>query len=109
MRNLRVSRKQYYKGISKVENMSKKLILKTALMVFLLDMVCFGHAQNNQVYNRPIKKASSLRILNLNVWSGLDYEGAFRLGEYEKKGERDKRFQLLVKEIKKIDPDVICL
>jgi len=109
VRNLSISRKQCYNGISKVEDMSKKLILKTALMVFLLDMICFGHAQNNQVYDRPIKKASSLRILTLNVWSGLDYEGTFRMGEYEKKGEKDKRFQLLVKEIKKIKPDVIFL
>lgn len=89
--------------------MNKKFISKTAFMFFLLVMVCFGHAQNNQVYDRSIKKTSSLRILTLNVWSGLDYEGTFRMGEYEKKGERDKRFQLLVKEIKKIDPDVIFL
>jgi len=89
--------------------MKNKFISTTIILFFLLTMEYFGHALDNQVSDRSEKKASSLRILTINVWSGLDYKGTFRMGEYEKKAERDKRFQLLVKEIKKIKPDVIFL
>lgn len=52
---------------------------------------------------------STLRILTINVWSGLDYKGITRMGEYESKERRKSRFQLLLAQIQKINPDVIFL
>ncbi|MCX6601791.1 MAG: BamA/TamA family outer membrane protein, partial [bacterium] len=54
-----------------------------------------------------MKKAESLRILTINVWSGLDYRGLLSCGEYESPLRREARFQLLVREIKALDPDLI--
>ena len=48
-----------------------------------------------------------LKVLTANVWSGLDYRGTFSFGEYESAEIRDKRFEVLVKQIKQLDPDII--
>jgi endonuclease/exonuclease/phosphatase family metal-dependent hydrolase len=52
-------------------------------------------------------KAESLRVLTINVWSGLDYHGLLSCGEYESPQRREARFQLLVREIKALEPDLI--
>ena len=51
----------------------------------------------------------SLRILEINVWSGLDYKGYIKMGEYETKIVREKRYQALLTQIKQLDPDIISL
>ena len=48
-----------------------------------------------------------LKVLDINVWSGLDYIGTLTMGEYESAAVREKRYQALVKQIKELDPDVI--
>ncbi|MEK6193668.1 MAG: hypothetical protein N2F24_05515, partial [Deltaproteobacteria bacterium] len=48
-----------------------------------------------------------LKVLDINVWSGLDYIGTLTMGEYESAAIREKRYQALVKQIKELDPDVI--
>jgi endonuclease/exonuclease/phosphatase family metal-dependent hydrolase len=48
-----------------------------------------------------------IRILTINVWSGLTYKGFFKIGQYQ--DDSEKRFGLLVKEIRKIQPDVIAI
>jgi endonuclease/exonuclease/phosphatase family metal-dependent hydrolase len=48
-----------------------------------------------------------LRILDINVWSGLDYKGFFNMGEYETPTIREKRYQALISQIKQINPDII--
>ena len=50
-----------------------------------------------------------LRVVTINVWSGLDYIGNWRMGEYESAERREIRFQLLLAQIRKLDPDVILL
>lgn len=52
---------------------------------------------------------STIRVLTINVWSGLDYCGTFSFGEYESNEIRGKRFEILVKQIKQSDPDIIFL
>ena len=37
-------------------------------------------------------EAPKLRILTINAWSGLDYEGFASFGEYEPKTRREARF-----------------
>ncbi|MCF7804294.1 MAG: endonuclease/exonuclease/phosphatase family protein [Candidatus Marinimicrobia bacterium] len=51
----------------------------------------------------------SLTVLTLNVWSGLDYEGVWEMGEYESESQRNQRYEILVRELKDLAPDVICL
>jgi endonuclease/exonuclease/phosphatase family metal-dependent hydrolase len=48
-----------------------------------------------------------LKILTINVWSGLDYIGVLRMGEYEPRERRETRFHALVTQLKQLSPDVI--
>lgn len=52
---------------------------------------------------------NSLKILTLNVWSGLDYRGTFKFGEYESDARRERRFETFMSQIKEFVPDVIFL
>jgi endonuclease/exonuclease/phosphatase family metal-dependent hydrolase len=49
----------------------------------------------------------SLKILTINVWSGLDYKGSFRVGDYEPGETKELRFRWLVSQIKELGPDII--
>jgi endonuclease/exonuclease/phosphatase family metal-dependent hydrolase len=55
------------------------------------------------------KQKDALRIVDINVWSGLDYSGIFLMGEYESEEEREKRFQLLVKSVLELDVDILTI
>jgi endonuclease/exonuclease/phosphatase family metal-dependent hydrolase len=48
-----------------------------------------------------------LKVVTINVWSGLNYEGTVKMGEYETKEVREKRYRILVSELKALKPDVI--
>ncbi len=50
-----------------------------------------------------------LTVLTINVWSGLDYRGSFRMGEYERKEVRERRTQALIGELQRLSPDVVAL
>jgi endonuclease/exonuclease/phosphatase family metal-dependent hydrolase len=63
----------------------------------------FSHSPN---YSQP---KETLKILSINVWSGTDYTGFFNFGLYEDEERRAQRFDLLVKQIKSINPDVIFI
>ena len=52
---------------------------------------------------------NELKILTINVWSGLDYHGTFKMGEYETFEIRQKRFDSLVKQLKLLQPDIIFI
>lgn len=49
----------------------------------------------------------TLRVLDINVWSGLDYIGYLKMGEYETPQVREKRYQALVTQIRQLNPDII--
>jgi len=53
--------------------------------------------------------AEPLKVVTINVWSGLDYIGNFKMGEYESQAVREQRYHILVKQLKQLDPDVIAL
>jgi endonuclease/exonuclease/phosphatase family metal-dependent hydrolase len=55
------------------------------------------------------ERRSTLKLLDVNVWSGLDYKGYLKMGEYETAGVRENRFQALVTQIKTLDPDIIAI
>jgi endonuclease/exonuclease/phosphatase family metal-dependent hydrolase len=50
-----------------------------------------------------------LKVISLNMWSGLDYEGSFKMGEYEPAGIKEKRLNLLIKQLREHKPDIILL
>lgn len=54
-------------------------------------------------------KTNTLKCMTINVWSGLDYIGTFKMGEYESPEIREKRYQALLKEIAKYNPDIIAI
>lgn len=53
--------------------------------------------------------ADSLKVVTINVWSGLDYIGSLKMGEYESAKIREQRYQILLKQLKELTPDVIAL
>ena len=48
-----------------------------------------------------------IRILNINVWSGLTYKGFFEMGRFS--DNLGKRYGLLVRGIRKLNPDIIAI
>jgi len=75
--------------------------MKTILQLIILLCVFLP----NNLYSQNIK----LKLLTINVWSGLDYRGTFRFGEYENDEIRERRFEVLVKQIKRHNPDIIFI
>ena len=64
--------------------------------------LCAHESDNNTGFAR-------LRIVVINVWSGLDYHGTWRFGEYESTERREKRFDLLVDGLRKLAPDIVLI
>lgn len=56
-----------------------------------------------------LRSGQTLRILTINVWSGLDYKGIVRFGAYETTATRAARFQSLLSQIRDLAPDLIFL
>ncbi len=48
-----------------------------------------------------------IKIVDYNVWHGIDGKGTLKMGEYEPAAVREKRFKLLVAGLKEMDPDII--
>ena len=55
----------------------------------------------------PVAVRNTLRVVDINVWSGLDYTGYLTMGEYETPEVRVKRYRALVAQLKELDPDII--
>jgi len=41
----------------------------------------------------PSVSAEELKVVTLNIWSGLDYEGVWKFGEYESDDIREARYE----------------
>ncbi len=57
----------------------------------------------------PSFTGTTLKVVTINVWSGLDYKGTLTMGEYETPEVREARYQALLAELKKLSPDVVGL
>jgi len=79
-----------------------KMIVVLVFMINSLNSYCLMSA--NKI---PDKRNNSLRILDINVWSGLTYKGIVKMGEYESPAIREQRYRALVTQIKQLDPDII--
>lgn len=85
-----------------------KYRLRTIILFLLLNAL--GHIvvhANSALSARSSDARHRIRIITINVWSGLDYHGALHFGEYETPERRELRFQLLLRQLKEFDPDVI--
>jgi len=51
--------------------------------------------------------SGEIRILTINVWSGLTYKGFFKMGRHP--DDLQGRYELLVPEIRKLGPDIIAI
>jgi hypothetical protein len=51
----------------------------------------------------------TLRITTINVWSGVDYRGILRFGEFESGPEREHRFTALLAQLRDLDSDIIFI
>jgi endonuclease/exonuclease/phosphatase family metal-dependent hydrolase len=54
-------------------------------------------------------EGEDLTVLTINVWSGLDYRGYLKMGEYEQKAVRERRTRALIGELRGLSPDVVAL
>lgn len=77
-------------------------ILSTAILVGF--SIRLFPDQTRSALSRP-----ALRLLTINVWSGLDYKGSLRFGAYESRRKRQARYQSLLAQIRELNPDVIFL
>ena len=51
----------------------------------------------------------SLKVVNINIWSGLDYQGIIKMGEFESRERYQKRYAVLISQLRAIDADVITM
>lgn len=76
--------------------------LVCALCLFLA-----GCAAPSGTLQAPAADRNTLRVVDINVWSGLDYTGYLVMGEYEDAATRERRYQALVAQLRELDPDII--
>lgn len=55
----------------------------------------------------PLASAEELKLVTLNIWSGLDYEGTFKFGEYESDDVREARYDKQLEMLKVLNPDIL--
>jgi len=55
----------------------------------------------------PFASPREIRILTVNVWSGLTYEGTLKVGRYADRPE--KRYEALAAQIRELAPDIIAI
>jgi endonuclease/exonuclease/phosphatase family metal-dependent hydrolase len=79
-------------------------IFLTLPLTLLISLSC---ADQPKPVRAPFAARNVLRFLSINVWSGLDYTGYLKMGEYETKPVREKRYQALISQIKQLNPDVV--
>jgi endonuclease/exonuclease/phosphatase family metal-dependent hydrolase len=53
--------------------------------------------------------AQTLKVVTMNIWTGLDYVGNRRIGEYEPDSVREQRSRILIKGLRQLEPDIIAL
>jgi hypothetical protein len=80
-----------------------------ALTVSLSASIALAQPAGQPTAQPPATPSSRLRVLTINAWSGLDYQGTARFGEYEPAERREQRFAVLVDQIKALTPDVVFL
>lgn len=79
-------------------------------LVLLIQFYAFSQNNRSNVEaNSSLADSSTLKIITINVWSGLDYQGTFKFGEYESSARRESRFKILVKQLRLLNPDILFI
>ncbi len=79
-----------------------------SIILFMAAWLAFsGRLLPEQI--QPALLQPALRLLTINVWSGLDYKGTARFGAYESSQKRQARYDSLLAQIRELDPDVVFL
>ena len=87
-----------------------KILKKTCILFFAMGVIMTVDVSCKQASDRPKGfQSNAIKVMTINVWSGLDYIGTFKMGEYETPQIREKRYQALLKEIANLKPDIIAI
>lgn len=54
-------------------------------------------------------ESDRLRVIDINVWSGLNYQGTAFIGEYESSELRQQRHRVLLSQLKELNPDIVSI
>ena len=96
-----------------VEYNARMFKIGTLLLIgIVLSLSCnsvprFSPSSESLLPTSPVAPRKEIRILTINVWSGLTYEGFFKMGHHP--DDLRKRYELLVGEIRRLDPDIISI
>jgi len=71
--------------------------------VFLIAILCLALDPDGFL------EGQTLKVLTLNVWSGLNYRGVTSVGEFETDSVRERRLIALLNELQMARPDLILL
>lgn len=73
-------------------------------LITLVMVLCTGASAQP-----PGDRGAELRVVTMNIWTGLDYIGDLSMGQWETEERRERRFDLLVRQLRVADPDVLLL
>tara|TARA_B100000315_G_C14595477_1_gene598843 strand:- start:9710 stop:10843 length:1134 start_codon:yes stop_codon:yes gene_type:complete len=76
--------------------------------VFCL-LIFIGCGEQKRSENKQVEIYTQLKVLDINVWSGLDYKGYLWVGRYETDTEYKARYHSLIENITTLDPDIITV
>jgi len=85
--------------------MNKYLFYWLGLLILLMGIVSSPISVGASAAGRT--GPGEIRILTINVWSGLTYRGILKMGRYP--DNLEKRYELLVTEIRRLDPHIIAI
>lgn len=84
------------------------LARRVAAALLLAILLACGNTGDPGPIPEPAQRGT-LRIVDLNVWSGLDYRGTVTMGEYESAEMRRQRYAALLAQIRTLQADIIGL
>ncbi len=79
--------------------------MRLIYLLLFFNLTAIVSAQSNS----ETVAGNTLKIVDINVWSGLNYEGIWQMGEYESAEIREQRYQSLISQLKALDADIIGL
>lgn len=80
--------------------------MKRSLIVAALIFLFCANLSAQQI---TAQSYGSLKLATVNVWSGSDYQGLVSFGQWETAAVREQRYQNLLAELQRLDPDLIFL
>ncbi len=89
-------------------NFRKNKYAALAVGIVLIMLIYLTGCGDNKVRSNE-NENNVLKVMTINVWSGLNYEGTLSMGEYETEKRRMKRYRALLENINMVSPDVIAV